>query len=137
MNAAELLAAKRLRETTLHLTVGGEPVPILMRALPRIEYRALIDAHPGEKKEDDWHPDTFPPALIAASCVEPEFTLEQANEIWEQWETEEASRLFLTAFYLNENSGRINFTLLGSARTRGSEQSSTTASPEESPTPSS
>lgn len=109
---------------------------MLMRALPRKPYRALIDAHPplGDQK-GDWNPDTFPPALIAACAVEPEFTVEQATEAWETWETDEASRLFLTAFYLNEQAERLNFMLLGSAKTSGSEQNSTTAPPSESPTP--
>ena len=114
----------------------GDSVPILLRALPRKTYRTLIEAHPGDEGED-WNPDTFPPALIAASAVEPEFTVEQATRIWEEWETEEASRLFLTCFYLNEDSKRLGFTLLGSAKTGGSEPNSTTASPSESPTPNS
>lgn len=134
MTAADLLAAKRLRETTLTVEVEGGPVDLRLRALPRREYRALLESHPAVKEGADWNADTFPPALLAACLVQPEFTLEQATEIWDEWETEEASRLFLAAYYLNEDAKRLGFMLPGSAQTGGSGQNSTTAPPEESPT---
>lgn len=127
MDAAGLLAAKKLRETTLPLTVEGDTVDLLFRALPRKQYRILVDEHPPrDGKTEDWNADTFPPALIAACAVDPQFTVEQATEVMDEWETDDASRIFLTCFYLNERSDKLGFTLLGSARTGGSEQNSTT-----------
>jgi hypothetical protein len=137
VDAATLLATKRLRETTLHVDVEGGSVGLVLRALPRSQYRELLEAHPPVKDGEDWNADTFCPALIAASSVDPELSLEQATDIWEGWETEEASRLFLASYYLNEDHKRLGFILRGSATTGGSAQNSTTASPKESPTPTS
>lgn len=128
MDAEALLAAKQLRETTLNVTVGGEPVELTFRALPRKEYRLLLEAHPGAEDDADWNPDTFPPALIAASLVEPEFTVEQATRLWEEWEDAEAVRLFLACFNLNENPAGWHFMSPGFEKTPDSGQNSPTAS---------
>lgn len=136
MNAAELLAAKQLREHTLNILVGGEPVPLTFRALPRKQYRALLEEHPGDENTD-WNPDTFCPALIAACSVEPVFKPEQALQLWEEWEDVEAARVFLACFNLNENPAGLGFTWPGFATTDDSGQNSNTADPKESPTPSS
>lgn len=129
MDASELLAAKKLAESTLTLNLGGgASSEVLLRALPRKQYRALLDSHPGVEGDDDWNPDTFPPALIAASAVEPEFTVPQATQLWEEWEAAESGKLFLACFRLNEKSQLVGFTLPGSAPTGDSGQNSTTAS---------
>lgn len=134
MNAAELLAAKQLRTVALPVQVGeGDPVDLQLRALPRKQYRTLCEAHPSETA--DWNPDTFPPALIAASIVEPVFTVEQATELWEGWEDADAARVFLACFHLNENPAGLSFIWPGSATTSGSGRNSTTAPLKESPTP--
>lgn len=134
MDAASLLAAnKELPEAAIQFNGGT----VKLRALPRREYRDLLDAHAGEG-DADWD-DDFQPALIAACAVEPEFTVEQAREAWEEWTEFDADRLFLTAFHLNESPPAValGFTLPGSALISGSGQNSTTAPTEESPTPSS
>lgn len=119
MDAGELLAKKKLREVTLTVQVEGDSADLQLRALPRKEYRLLLEAHPGaDGKSFDY--DTFPPALIAASVVEPEFTLEQATELWEEWEDGDASRLFLACFDLNEVGLGVGFTTPGSDSTVGS-----------------
>lgn len=142
MDAAELLAAKQLRETTVTVNLGGDgrTADIRIRALPRKQYRELLEAHPpadSDEEKADWNAETFPPALIAASCVEPEFTSEQAQQIWDEWEAAEAGPLFLACWALNERRDRVGFIWPGSAQTSGSGQNSTTASPEGSPTASS
>ena len=82
-------------------------------AIPRVELDALIglaehrptEAHQEKhraacKREGlkfkalEFNPETFPPALIAACCLHPELTLEQATEIWEQWGDGEAATVF-------------------------------------------
>lgn len=130
MDAAGLLAAKSLRETTLTVDVEGG-VELTLRALPRKEYRVLLDEHPPVEDGKDWNGETFPPALIAACVVEPVFTLQQATQLWDEWEAGDAARVFLTCFNLNEQSAGVGFTLPGSAKTGGSGQNSTTALEEE------
>lgn len=123
MDAAELLAAKQLREGVARVKVGDSFAEVKMRALPRKEYRRLLESHQSEM--GDWDEDTFPAALIAACAVDPAFTLEQAQEAWDGWEAHDAGQLFLTAFTLNERSG-VGFTSPGSATTGGSGQNSPT-----------
>ena len=141
MDAAELLAAKQLRETTVTVNLGGDgrSADIRIRALPRKQYRELLETHPPADSDEkaDWDAETFPPALIAASCVDPELTLEQAQQIWDEWEAAEAGPLFLACWGLNELRGRAGFTWPGSAPTSGSGPNLTTASPGESRTASS
>lgn len=149
MGAAELLARKKLRETTVTIPVDGSPAAFRLRALPRVEYRDLLDDHPPPEDgpKADWHPDTFPPALISACVVSVEFdgeksdglTVEEATEIWmgDDWSTEEAGTLFLTCWHLNEQSAGLGFTSPGFAMTGGSGRKSATAPNGESPTPSS
>ena len=141
MDAAELLAAKQLREETVVVNMGGDgsTADIRIRALPRKQYRELLEDNPPaeDDTEAEWNPDTFPPALIAASCIDPVFTLEQAQQLWDEWEAAEAAPLFLACWSVNERRGRLGFTWPGSAQTSGSGQNSTTASRGESRTRSS
>lgn len=70
------------REMTEHLHV------FRFRALPRSKFRALRAAHP---PRDDVVPpeglfnyDTFAPALVAACCIDPEFTdVSQVEELYD------------------------------------------------------
>lgn len=139
MDAGELLAKKQLRTATVTLSLGdGGDVDVSLKALPRKQYRLLLEEHPHEDpKKGDWNPDTFPPALIAACAVDPEFTVEQAQQLWDEWETSDSTKLFLACFNLNERPELLSFTLPGSAKTSGSGQNSPTALPKESPTPTS
>jgi hypothetical protein len=52
----------------------------------------------------NYNTDTFPPALIAASCVSPAMTVEQATEMWESdvWSQGELGRLFQAAWTVNQ-----------------------------------
>lgn len=128
MDGAGLLAAKQLQSLTFTVTLGeGETADIRLSALPRKAYRELVEAHPAADDSLKWDQDTFPPALIAASCVEPKLTKKQAQKIWDTWEEGEASRLFLACFQLNENPAGVGFTWPGSAKTRGSGRKSNTA----------
>jgi len=141
MDAAELLAAKQLREetVTVNLDGGGSTAQLRIRALPRRAYRELLESHPSEKDGEDWDPESFPPALIAASVVDPDLSLDDAQQIWDEWEAAEAGPLFLACWAINERRAgdRLGFTWPGSAQTSGSGQNSTTASRGESRTRSS
>lgn len=118
------------------------------RALPRAEFEDLQDGCPPTEDQREegfgFNPDTFCPTLIAASCVslggrddEPALTREQAQRIWDEWSAGDADALFDAAYKVNTQARVHPFDVIGSEETRGSDQSSDTASPEESPTASS
>ncbi len=56
-----------------------------------------------KKAGGDFNPDHFPPALIAASCVDPEMTLEEALTIYNDpsWNGAELQKLFFGALEVN------------------------------------
>ncbi len=82
-------------------------VVLRFRAVGHKRYKALLDAHPptDEQKQDENHPpynsETFPIALIAASCVEPRMTEEQVQELDDEWNTSELVPLWLAAIEVN------------------------------------
>lgn len=91
-------------------------VTMRFRSIGRKAYDALLDAHPPrdeDKKAADeqgvaagtinWNTETFPQALIAASCVEPQMTAEDIAEIYDSWNTAELAPLFYTALAVNTN----------------------------------
>lgn len=58
------------------------------RALPRSKFRKLRGAHPAREDavppEGMFNGDTFPPALVAACCIDPEFTdVSQVEELYD------------------------------------------------------
>ncbi len=84
-------------------------------ALSRRQFEALVDAHPPTKAQRDdlrkkgigvprWNSDSFPPALLAASCVglkvgedaEDGLTIDEAKELWasDRWTSSELTQLF-------------------------------------------
>ena len=73
---------------------------VKIRAIGSTAYDKLVAANPPNRVQrergDTWNIDTFAPALIAACCVEPQLTLEQATEIYssEDWAAGEIGALF-------------------------------------------
>jgi hypothetical protein len=95
-------------------------VEFVLRALPRSALAALLLGHaPTEQQVDayraelrqmgrpfanerpQFNPDTFPPALIAAACVSPAITADEAGDMWHNWTDGETKALFLAAWEIN------------------------------------
>lgn len=84
------------------------------RALARTGLDDIIAEHPPTPKqkkaaeqrgeEANWNSDTFPPALMAACCIEPELTPEDAQEMWDSpdWNQAELLSLFATALEVQQ-----------------------------------
>lgn len=94
---AELdLAREALDEVTVSMT---------FRSIGRKAYDGLVSEHPPTDEQKDldytYNPETFSPALIAAACVEPRMTLEEATEIFDTWNGPEVTELFFTAVEVN------------------------------------
>lgn len=75
----------------------------------RKKYDDLVTEHPPTKEQrDEWKegggegnlaydPNTFVPALIALTAVDPVISLEEANEICDEWSTGDVTTLFNSA----------------------------------------
>ena len=101
---AEVAAAEEaVREST---------VTMVMRQIGRKRYDALVDAHPATDEEKaeaakagreapPYNVETFAPALVSASCAEPLMTVEQVQELFDEWSTGELNELFTAALAVN------------------------------------
>lgn len=79
----------------------------------RDEYRkqALAAGIPPHQAGELAHnPDTFPPALIAASCIDPVMTVDKAVELWnsDRFSTADLADLFSAAQLVNQVSRRVD-----------------------------
>lgn len=74
---------------------------IIFRQLPRPVYEALVKAHPPTEEQAaegaDWNSETFAPALVSASAVDP-MTVEDATELLGIWGSSDANDLYNAAF---------------------------------------
>ena len=112
LESALAVAKEAVLETSVKMT---------FRSIGRKAYDALLDEHPPtaeqikefreENADKDGNPatkgqppyniETFAPALIQASCVEPAMTLEQVNELFDEWNSTELSELWGAAYEVN------------------------------------
>lgn len=103
---AELDQAKEL--------VADDLAELVFHALPGSEYKQLVRAHPPTVEDNEEHQklhgmpaefdaDTFAPALISASCVEPKMTEAEVASLPESgWSNAEYVRLFQLALMVNQ-----------------------------------
>jgi hypothetical protein len=94
----------------------------VFRALGRRKYRALMDAHPDPKGEGMFSADTFPQALIAASCVEPEMDVVDAERLFDVLNAGQVETLFMGAYIVNEGPTQVPFSKAASDALRSSAQ---------------
>jgi len=69
-------------DTVIELMRSNE-VTFRFRKIPDKEYSDLVAAHPSEDEDEAWNADTFPPALVAASCIDPAMSDEDVAELWD------------------------------------------------------
>ena len=120
-------------------------VTFIFKSMGRVAYDELVSdpayqADDEQKKEGaQFDPDTFPAALVAGSCLDPEITLEEAEEIFSDpnWNGAELQRLFFGALEVNTETGDIPLSKGATGATANSLLSLITQQNEESPTPSS
>lgn len=91
-------------------------VAFKFQGISRADWESLIDEHQATRDQKEkarlvdqaapWNDDTFPPALVAACCVDPEMTYEQAQSMWksDRWNFAELDALFNAAY--NASRGR-------------------------------
>lgn len=126
-------AAKKLGEAMVELdearaAAADATQVFVFQALGRQQFSDLQGEHPPTKEqraewtkrwltrgvpehrivELDYNPDTFPPVLIAAACIEPAMTVDDATEIWTSgdWSDAELGELLAGALLVNQQHGR-------------------------------
>jgi len=116
------LLNKPVRSKTITLKVPGsengdiDELTVKVRAIGQRAYDALLAEHPPTKKQkdggDSYNIETFCPALISSSMVEPEITFDEATEIWgsEAWSRGELTELFFACVEVNNKGLDIPFT---------------------------
>lgn len=95
--------------------VEDQIVEFVFRSIGRRKFEDLVDACPPTKaqkaeaaktgnEEPGWNLETFPPTLIAAAIVSPEMSEEDAFEMWDsdEWNQAELVSLFLSALSVNQ-----------------------------------
>ena len=115
------LLNKPVRSKTLTIKVPGEDgeeqeLTVKVRAIGQRAYDALLGEHPPTKKQkdngDSYNVETFCPALISLSLVEPTLTFDEASELWssDTWSRGELSGLFFSCVEVNNKGLDIPFT---------------------------
>ena len=97
-------------------------VTFRMRAISHFARQEWMEAHPPrEGKDEAWNPLTGPPALIAACCIDPQMTEEDAVQLCTQLGVGQTDRLFRTAWEVTNGQGAVPFSAAASATIRASE----------------
>lgn len=99
----------------LQQEMADSEVEFRFRGIGRRAYRELLRAHPptaAQKAEADdakmmllFDFDTFPPALMAASCLAPQpVTVEGFQTIWDEWSEGQTAELWRACLAVNQGS---------------------------------
>ena len=107
----EQLLGKKRRTETIPIEISDEngtiKLGIKLQALPSEEYDDLVTQHPPSEKDKkegaQWNPETFAPALMKETFVEPALDLDAARRLWkaETWSSGELIDLFNACVRIN------------------------------------
>lgn len=98
----------------------GVAVRMVFESIGALNYEALIDEHPPTDEQRAaaeaaggtaaWNPDTFLDALVAASCVDPELTVDQVAVLRKSpnWNGTEFNQLVAAAILVNTGKARVD-----------------------------
>ncbi|MFL4904816.1 hypothetical protein ACJ6WF_16915 [Streptomyces sp. MMS24-I2-30] len=104
---------------TVREQIKAAEVPFLLRYIGDRAYSDLLAAHPSDKDTELFNSDTFPRALIAASCVDPVMTEDQAAELFEVITQGQIKALFDAAWDVHNSADVVPFSLAASALLAG------------------
>lgn len=79
------------------------------RSIGSKPYSDLLAAHPGRTSDEAWNPETFTPALISASAIDPEMTPEELDGLLEVLNDEQGAQLWRAAFRANRTDVSVPF----------------------------
>jgi len=112
----DMLKEKSRVEEEVTIKLGDKELTMLFRAVGAKEWDRLISKNPPntEQKSEghSFNPDTFGPALLAATSVEPDLTVKQWSEIWnsDDWSRGEITDIYSEALKLANKGLDIPFT---------------------------
>lgn len=109
--------------TALEREMAEHSHTFVCRALPRSKYAELRRAHPARDDtavpERLFNLDTFPVALVAASCVDPEFpSVEKVDELFDRLGQGAFDEVFTAAWAANTGGSGVPKSLLASRTIR-------------------
>lgn len=140
-NTRPTAPAIELRLAELREEIEEETVMFVFRALRRIDYRELIESHPASDEDQsegfDFDPETLGPELISLSAVDPEMSLDEVKDLWDEWDDATVTELYSAALLVNKEVRDIPFVFGSYGGTTSSEKKSERPAPTESDTPSS
>jgi hypothetical protein len=99
----------------VHAQVREAEEPFVFRYIGDRAYSDLMAAHPSENAQEAFDSETFPRALVAASCAQPKMTPEQVADLFEIINEGEIKKLFDAAWDVHNSSDVIPFSLAASA----------------------
>lgn len=105
--------AEQMRE--LREQIRAAERPFTLRYIGDKAYSDLMAVHPAENDNEAFNSETFPRALVAASCVDPAMNEEQAAQLFEKINEGEIKKLFDAAWDVHNSSDIIPFSLAASA----------------------
>lgn len=104
------LLAQSTPERTLVLTLdNGKRVSMRFRAIGRSAWQALIADHPPTTLMMRWNAETFEPAAVAASLVEPVFSEAEVRELFASpgWSKGRLDAVTAAALAVNEEADNV------------------------------
>jgi len=115
----------------LYETAADMAVTFTFQDIGRKAFDTMVLAHqptPEQKKHIaemgggilEYNIETFPPALMAASAVDPEMTVEEAEEIFNEWSSGDAEILFTTALLVCKERASVPLSRNGTGPTDSS-----------------
>jgi hypothetical protein len=138
-------AARRAMDANKALE-EAEDRELVFRCVPRRRRKQIEAEHPPTEAQRKsappnsmlrWDQDTFWPAMVAESCVSPGMSVEQAERLRETLPDDKWDELTATVYEVNYGGTDVPKSVRSIAAQLSSALSSTTAHPEESPSPSS
>lgn len=109
--------AQRIRD--IEEQMSDSQATFRMRGLSAFKRDEWLTAHPGrEGKGEAFNVVTGPPALIAAACIDPIMTVEQAVALCEQLGLGQTDVLFNAAWEATSGGGAVPFSVAASATLR-------------------
>lgn len=127
--------------TAVEDEIRAAEIEFRFRGIPYRDWMTLIAAHPPTAAQQkvsrnaDHNPDTFEPAAIAASCVDPEMTPEDAAQIRELLPFDSYTLLWTTCLTVNRGDGGPKVSPLASLilRRNGASSPPATTTPSQDP----
>jgi hypothetical protein len=105
--------AQQLADLQVQMT--DAEVTFRLRALGRRAWSDLVVAHPSEKPDLAYDPETFSVALVSACSIDPKMTVEEVDDLFETLNNGQVQELIDGAFEVNSGATQVPFSLAASA----------------------